>query len=60
MNCDDFFIQKFSSLSVQIFVHVTCATDTDMVHKVFDVVRETLREHALDEVFCLQDVNAEK
>jgi len=54
--------RKFVSLNQnpnkKIFVHVTCATDTDMVHKVFDVVRETLREHALDEVFCLQDVNA--
>ncbi len=45
----------FPDNSPQIFVHVTCATDTDMIHKVFDVVRETLREHALDEVFCLQE-----
>jgi GTPase SAR1 family protein len=52
--------KKFVSLnqnaSKKIFVHVTCATDTKMVQKVFEVVRDTLREHALDEVFGLQDL----
>jgi len=52
--------RKFVSLnqnaSKKIFVHVTCATDTQMVQKVFEVVRDTLREHALDEVFGLQDL----
>eukprot|EP00211_Chloroparvula_japonica_P005724 CAMPEP_0119120118 /NCGR_PEP_ID=MMETSP1310-20130426/1304_1 /TAXON_ID=464262 /ORGANISM="Genus nov. species nov., Strain RCC2339" /LENGTH=359 /DNA_ID=CAMNT_0007109583 /DNA_START=184 /DNA_END=1263 /DNA_ORIENTATION=+ len=51
------FIGLNQNANKKIFVHVTCATDTDMTKKVFSIVRETLREHALDDVFNLKQLD---
>eukprot|EP00008_Paramoeba_atlantica_P010104 CAMPEP_0201487336 /NCGR_PEP_ID=MMETSP0151_2-20130828/12366_1 /ASSEMBLY_ACC=CAM_ASM_000257 /TAXON_ID=200890 /ORGANISM="Paramoeba atlantica, Strain 621/1 / CCAP 1560/9" /LENGTH=304 /DNA_ID=CAMNT_0047872339 /DNA_START=333 /DNA_END=1247 /DNA_ORIENTATION=+ len=53
----DFITKKFVALhqhpDKKIYVHVTCATDTQMTSKVFDAVRETLRNATMTDEFNL-------
>jgi len=47
------FISLHQNEEKKIFVHVTCATDTKMTQKVFNSVRETLRDFAMKDEFFL-------
>jgi len=49
--CSSFLRQKFESLNrvagKEIYTHITCATDTDNIKKVFECVKETLIKKSL-------------